>query len=333
MIFEAGGKFDQAAQSFEEFGDLERAYYCFERAGDLESSSRLRSKKSTAKFQSSSAPSRFILGEDSQLSEIQQNFGTHQLDQGAPHRGQSPSNSNFQVSHIDEMTAKNEPGEESKPSAAYSTLPASELSHFKLYIDEDDLPTAEVSGAPIGNENRGRNLSANAFLANATEKTEQFDSGGVLIPGFSKEESRYLVATHKNFFNCSIFVDLNRDECELIWNAGEVVELESNVVLYDGLSNLEGMYVILEGKFSCTKINESKPSGTISVSDSFGELSVLAEYQTPIQLCSLTNSKVWYCSSSKFEQALFSNGNISTKIYKYYLSKLLTRLTQHAKAG
>lgn len=336
MIFEAGGKFDQAGYEFEQFGDLERAYYCFERAGDRENSSRLRSKKSIVRSQGSSAPTRFVLGEDSQLSEFHQNLDLQSGDRPALLEKGSPFDASFDVSHKEEKTVNHKLPEGRSPIPAYTTESPSEISDFKFYIDEVDEPSSsEASGTAPGNETRGRNISANAFLSTSLEKTEHFDSGASLSARFSKEESRYVVATHKNFFSCSIFVDLNRDECELIWNAGEVMELESDFVLYDGLSDLEGMYVVLEGTLSCTKKNrsESKPSGSISVSDSFGELLVLAEYQTPMQLTATSQCKVWYCSSSKFQQALFSNGNISTKIYKYYLTKLLTRLTHQSKAG
>ena len=336
MIFEAGGKFDKAGIAFEQFGDLERAYYCFERAGDIENSSRLKSKKSSARSQRSSAPSRFVLGEDSQLSELHKNLDLQPADSPVEDGNRSSLDFSFDVSAIEEMSAEPKHQEVRPQLSTYTAESPSDLSEFKLYIDEDDAPSPpEPSVASPGNETRGRNLSANAFLSTSLEKTEHFDSGASLSARFSKDESRYVMATHKNFFNCSIFVDLNRDECELIWHAGEVIEIDADFVLYDGISDLEGMYVVLEGTLSCTKKNrnDSKPSGSISASDSFGELSVLAEYQTPLQLTATSQCKVWYCSSSKFEQALFSNGNISTKIYKYYLTKLLTRLTHQSKAS
>ena len=339
MIFEAGGKFDEAARNFEQYGDLERAYYCYERAGDSANSSRLRSKKSKVKTQFSGPSNVFVLGEDSQLSELHQDLSLSNnktlVDRSDDaHQDREP----FSGLGLDaEPTTKSEaPLSPQSTSMAFGNQSANQPSDFKMYIDDsDDSTSLDSSLAPGYGNTRDRNLSANAFLSASLEKTEHFDSGKNLLTGFSKEESRYITPTHKNFFSCSIFVDLNRDECELIWNVGETIEVGANEILYDGTSNLDGMYVVLEGKLSCTKSGkiDAKPSGTISVSDSFGELVVLADYQTPIQLSSTSKCKVWYCSASKFEQALFSHGNISTKIYKYYLSKLLTRLTQQSKAG
>jgi len=338
MIFEAGGKFDEAARNFEQYGDLERAYYCYERAGDSANSSRLRSKNSKVKTQSSGPSNGFVLGEDSQLSELNQNLSlsnnTAFLDRSDDEQVRDPFS---ELGLEAESTTKSElPSSPQPTSLAFGKQSANQLSDFKMYIDDpDDSSSLDSSSSSSNGNTRHRNLSANSFLSTSLEKTEHFDSGKNLLAGFSKEESRYVTPTHKNFFNCSIFVDLNRDECELIWNVGETIEIGANEVLYDGTSNLEGMYVVLEGKLSCTKSGktDSKPSGSISVSDSFGELVVLADYQTPIQLFSVSKCKVWYCSASKFEQALFSHGSISTKIYKYYLSKLLTRLTQQSKAG
>lgn len=366
MVFEQSGDFKNAAVSFEQYGDFERASYCYERSGDLSNANRLRSKKSKIKVKVGSAPRGFSLSQDSSLSELNRSQSSTKNNSSSdlqaavqpeiqletqpeiPHVAQPIS----QVPNRNEGLAANFvsielTGQQSAIETERSKIPENltDSERFSEKLDLNGIKIGLVKSSSKEQSHLAPQVSSPAGVAKSSfnlsveeSSTEMFkaeDGPKNLAKNARDIESRYIQPVHKNFYRCSILVDLNSSECEILWNVGAVKVYGKGDVILDGIGLTQGIYVVLEGEVNCFKGNraDEKVAVTITNSDSFGELVVLADYQTPMRLVSVNNTKIWYCATDKFESVLYSNGSISTKIYKYYMSKLLTKITKQAKAG
>ncbi len=364
MVYEQSGDFKNAAVSFEQYGDFERASYCYERSGDLSNANRLRSKKSKIKVKVGSSPKGFSLSQDSSLSELNRtqsstkNNSSGDLQPAVQTEIQpeiqleiSPmALPTSQVPNMNQGLATNFvsielTGQQSTIETERSKIPEN-LTDSERFSEKLDLNGIRI-GSDRNSSKEPSHLAPHASnpvakssfnLSVEESSTEMFKAQEVpknLAKNARDIESRYIQPVHKNFYRCSILVDLNSSECEILWNVGAVKVYGKGDVILDGVGPTHGIYVVLEGEVNCFKGNKTdeKVAVTITNSDSFGELVVLADYQTPMRLVSVNNTKIWYCATDKFESVLYSNGTISTKIYKYYMSKLLTKITKQAKAG
>ena len=356
MIYEQSGEFKNAAISFEQYGDFERASYCYERSGDLSNANRLRSKKSKIKVRVSSAPKGFSLSQDSNLSDLNHTQSSTKINSEDPPKIENqvipavaalaggPNKSDQVVGNFVsiELTAQQNTNEAEKSkdpeNLSDSERFSEKLDFHGIKVESEKAGSKEVtpkSPTTLKSLVDPKNALNFSVQESSTEMFLARDVPTHLSKNAKDLESRYIQPVHKNFYRCSILVDLNSSECEMLWNVGVVKAFGRGDVILDGAGLTQGIFVVLEGDVHCFKGTKSdeKVAATITNSDSFGELVVLADYQTPMKLVSVENSKVWYCTTEKFESVLYANGSISTKIYKYYMSKLLNKITKQSKAS
>jgi len=137
------------------------------------------------------------------------------------------------------------------------------------------------------------------------------------------------------FLECDFFSELSKSEIEKIWSAGRIKTLEMGEELITGDSDSDGLLIIVNGSLDCFKQDLAMEQflGTLSESQSFGELAVLANMPTKLKLVSKYSCEIWYCDKQSFENFLHHNGKIATKLFRYYLLGVLHRFSNTRQAG
>ena len=121
----------------------------------------------------------------------------------------------------------------------------------------------------------------------------------------------------KPYYLAHIFVDLNRNECDLLWEYGILREITANTKLYSPPEPAEFMAIILQGKLQTTL----KPF-YYHESDCLGELTMLTQTSQIIEAHATTFTQVFCLAHEEFKQFAYDHPTVAYKITAAYLSYL-----------
>ena len=122
----------------------------------------------------------------------------------------------------------------------------------------------------------------------------------------------------KSFYLAHLFVDLQRDECDQLWQFGVVRHLEKEEAVYSKRYKDPCFVVVLKGSLKSRKENM-----TYEASDCFGELYILSDTPSTSDIVSSTNSQIFCLNQQEFSAFSFEYGHQVFKIFKSYLNHCL----------
>ena len=147
---------------------------------------------------------------------------------------------------------------------------------------------------------------------------EHRDYSEVKVPAII-HKSCTKISPPRSFYLCSLLVDLNRMECEELWNFGLVSYFEQGITVCSKNNNLKSYIVVLEGI-----LYDNQNHKEYSPSSSFGELSILSDHQINMSVETKSQAQLFVLERSRYEKFCISHPKIAVRIFKSYIMGYLS---------
>ena len=159
--------------------------------------------------------------------------------------------------------------------------------------------------------------------------TQSDDIGSNINNSGSKDFSSCAnITPPRTYYLCGLFVDLNRMECEDIWSYGQIYKVKKNVTVCSGTKPLDSYTVVLDGM-----LENSQSQEIYNSSASYGELSLLTDYQLMMNVIAKSNSELFVLNKASFEIFCQKHIDIAIKIYKSFIINYMMRNQQYLKSS
>jgi len=358
MVYERMMAFDRAGDAFEKSEDFERAAYCYERAGLDVKVKRLKEKaKHAPRRPGVTGSPAFALanvptGQDSSgfrqaaadeaTAVVDMNRAQGRLPSPSPAAAEGAFDDDAPEDEIeDRLEPTNWDNDASpNPSSSRLTQRRNTAAAFSLSAAEDDERSdnngeiASTPPPPAPPRTPGNAAAAAApkvafapTLANA--KADDDTASALPEPqAASSEPTAELDEGRAAFHKAKFFADLDYEQRTKLWNIGVTLTLTKDETVLTYNDEPRGIYVIIQGNVACYRHVNGQDAyvDAMEVSESFGELWLLADQPTAVRFVATKETKIRVIGRDSFNDVLDKDGALARKLYKRFTMRLLKRL-------